>query len=360
MNVERELGGLLGKYQPSFHHKSNMAVPAPIAYTSVVSNKEHVTNDLLKLPNDVVIILDDGQVEANKDLLSVRSDYFARSFNNPKFLESQSKSITMKGCTEAAMKALKNYIYTGEMDLMEFSLPTLLRIMNFSRQILIEDDLYNSIEAYVKDTLNIAKPVSSASHSLTEETERSLKYISEYMGKVTKVTLLECPALVEEFCLENLKEPVMQLLTFFLIIWNMNKSQWKSYLPDFTDSQWTLVDENRNILLSEFQKLSLKTVKDVVNMKYDKNKEVQKLFEGFGLTRIRFSLFVDWYSTNEANCAKMEKKVILASFNYMDFTGEELVTVVGRSGMFSREEVDRMLIEKFRENDEEIDNLLNI
>ena len=95
-------------------------------------------------------------------------------------------------------------------------------------------------------------------------------------------------------------------------------------------------------------------------MKYDKNKEVQKLFEGFGLTRIRFSLFVDWYSANEANCAKMEKKVILASFNYMDFTGEELVTVVGRSGMFSREEVDRMLIEKFRENDEEIDNLLNI
>ena len=115
-----------------------MAVPVPMAYTSIVSNKEHVTNDLLKLPNDVVIILDDGKVEANKNLLSVRSDFFDSSFNNPKFLESQSKSITMKGCTEAAMKALKkNYIYTGEMDFQELSLPTLLRVMNFSRQILI-------------------------------------------------------------------------------------------------------------------------------------------------------------------------------------------------------------------------------
>ena len=94
-------------------------------------------------------------------------------------------------------------------------------------------------------------------------------------------------------------------------------------------------------------------------MKYDKDKEIQNLFEGFGLTRIRFSLFVAWYSANEANCAKMEKKVILASFNYMDFTGEELVTVVGRSGMFSREEVDQMVIEKFKENDEEIEALHN-
>ena len=329
-----------------------MAVPVPIAYTSLVRNKEHVTNDLLKLPNDVVIILDDGQVEANKDLLSVRSDYFARSFNNPKFLESQSKSITMKGCTEAAMKALKNYIYTGEMDLKELSLPTLLRVMNFSRQILIEDDLYNSIEAYVKDTLNIAKPVSSASHSLTEE-------LSEYIGKCPKLTFLECPALVEEFRLDNLMEPVMQVLTIFLMFWNMTKNQLEYYLLDFTDSQWSLVEQNRNIILSEFQKLPLKTVKDVVNMKYDKDKVLRKRFEGSGLTRTRFSLFVAWYSENEGNCSKMEKKVILASFNYMDFTGEELVTVVGRSGMFSREEVDRMVIEKFRQNDEEIDALLN-
>ena len=67
------------------------------------------------------------------------SDFFERSFNNPKFMESQSKSITMKGCTEAAMKAIVDYIYTGDTDLSNYDLATLLRIMNFSQEILIED-----------------------------------------------------------------------------------------------------------------------------------------------------------------------------------------------------------------------------
>ena len=60
----------------------------------------------------------------------------------------------MKGCTEAAMKALVNYIYTGEMDLEDLSLPTLLRVMNFSRQILIEEDLFNGIETFLKIRLD--------------------------------------------------------------------------------------------------------------------------------------------------------------------------------------------------------------
>ena len=114
-----------------------------MAASPVISNKNFVTRDLLKLPNDVVIVLEDGKIEANKDLLSVRSDFFERSFNNPKFIESQSKSITMKGCTVAAMRAIVDYVYTGDMDLRDYTLATLLRIMNYSREILIEDDIFN-------------------------------------------------------------------------------------------------------------------------------------------------------------------------------------------------------------------------
>ena len=62
-----------------------------MAASPVISNKDFVTSDLLKLPKDIVIVLEDGQIEANKDLLSVRSDFFERSFNNPEFIESQSK-----------------------------------------------------------------------------------------------------------------------------------------------------------------------------------------------------------------------------------------------------------------------------
>ena len=40
----------------------------------------------------------------------------------------------------------------------------------------------------------------------------------------------------------------------------------------------------------------------------------------------------------------MEKKEILDSFNCEHFNGEELVTVVGTSGLFSREDVGEMFV----------------
>ena len=43
-----------------------------------------------------------------------------------------------------------------------------------------------------------------------------------------------------------------------------------------------------------------------------------------------------------------EKKEILDSFNCEHFNGEELVIVVGTSGLFSREDVEEMFVERFR------------
>ena len=52
---------------------------------------------------------------------------------------------------------------------------------------------------------------------------------------------------------------------------------------------------------------------------------------------------------NEDNCTVEQKNEILESFNYMDLSGEELVKVVGRSGMLSREEVEEMVIERLKQ-----------
>ena len=43
--------------------------------------------------------------------------------------------------------------YTGDMDLRDFNLATLFRIMNYSREILIEDDLFNRIEEFLRNIL---------------------------------------------------------------------------------------------------------------------------------------------------------------------------------------------------------------
>ena len=84
------------------------------------------------------------------ELLSVRSDFFARAFNNPGFKESQNKSLKMEGCSKDAMEAVKIYLYTGEMDFEQLCLSTLLHILNVSREILIEEELFNCIESYIK------------------------------------------------------------------------------------------------------------------------------------------------------------------------------------------------------------------
>ena len=61
----------------------------------------------------------------------------------------------------------------------------------------------------------------------------------------------------------------------------------------------------------------------------------------------RFRFFQDWYLKNQ-DCKEEEKKIILDSINLDEFTGEELLTVVKKSGLFSEEEIDKKCIEKFR------------
>ena len=118
--------------------------------TYSICNPKYVTTDLLKLPNNVSIVCDDGEVPANMELLAVRSDFFARGFTNPGFIESQEKRLRMAGCSKAAMEAVKAYLYTGEMDFRKLRLDTLLYVMNVSREILIEEELFIGIETFIK------------------------------------------------------------------------------------------------------------------------------------------------------------------------------------------------------------------
>jgi len=303
-----------------------------MAASPVISNKNFVTSDLLKLPKDVVIVLEDGQVEANKDLLSVRSDFFKVSFNSSKFIESQSKSITMKGCTEAAMRAIVDYIYTGDMDLRNHSLATLLRIMNFSREILIEDDLFNRIEAFLTDILTV-----KSSESVYEFLNR-LTVSSIEITHHTPHDLVKCPVLVEEFGLDNLREFVLRFVSASVLL-----------LVNFYYKKAANVHLNQmgEKVKSKFKELPYQIVKNI--LMYDHGAQNLDHLKRIGYTKCRFILFAAWCSVNEDKCTVEEKKEILESFNYMDLTGEELVKVVGRSGMLSTEEVEEMVIEKFRQ-----------
>ena len=63
--------------------------------------------------------------------------------------------------------------------------------------------------------------------------------------------------------------------------------------------------------------------------------------------KLRLQFFKIWYVENK-DCKDEEKKIIRDSFNLDDFTGEELLTVVKESGLFTEKDIDTKCIEKFR------------
>ena len=71
--------------------------------TSIVNRRDGFISDIMKMitsgtSNDVKIVVEDGEILANKDVLSARSDYFATMFSNNsnkeiKIVEGETKGV---------------------------------------------------------------------------------------------------------------------------------------------------------------------------------------------------------------------------------------------------------------------------
>ena len=64
--------------------------------TSKINRGDKFKLDILKMmtngtSNDVKIVLEDGEIQANKDVLFARSDYFATMLGNDMFKEGETK-----------------------------------------------------------------------------------------------------------------------------------------------------------------------------------------------------------------------------------------------------------------------------
>ena len=65
--------------------------------------------------NDVKVVLNDGEIFANKDVLSAGSDYFATMFSNKKtkFIEGETNTVTFSHCSKAIMEKIIQFLFTG-------------------------------------------------------------------------------------------------------------------------------------------------------------------------------------------------------------------------------------------------------
>ena len=117
-----------------------------------VEFKDHdkLKKDLMKMykngsGNDVKIILMDGELDVNKDLLIARSWYFSTMLSN--FVEGQTNTVEMKDVEKAHMDMFLKYLFTGELKLADADLEIHLELMNLSRLLddVVEDVLQNAV-----------------------------------------------------------------------------------------------------------------------------------------------------------------------------------------------------------------------
>ena len=81
----------------------------------VIDDREDALNHVKQvLPDDVKIKVSDGEVWANKALLTTSSDYFSAMLDEEKFLEGQEGVGSLKEYSKEIVSKVINYFYSGE------------------------------------------------------------------------------------------------------------------------------------------------------------------------------------------------------------------------------------------------------
>ena len=79
--------------------------------SSIINSGKKFKSDIMKMmtngtSNDVKIVLEDGEIQANKDVLCARSDFFATMLSNAKFIEGETKHVSFNHCLYETAGAL--------------------------------------------------------------------------------------------------------------------------------------------------------------------------------------------------------------------------------------------------------------
>ena len=117
---------------------------AHLECVNIVNHREEFISNMIRMlsggtSNDIKIVLEDGEIFANKDVLSSQSDYFATMFSNHnvKFIEGETNIVNLNYCSKKIMEKIIKFLFTGEMSLLEMSVSDLVNMVNISRMMLL-------------------------------------------------------------------------------------------------------------------------------------------------------------------------------------------------------------------------------
>ena len=238
--------------------------------------------------NDVTIVLSDGEIKANKDVLCASSDYFATMFGNEAFDECKNGVVPMKDVKKVVMEGLVQFLFIGELNLDNFDVLHLLEMMNLA-QFMFLNNLYQDLEAHIEKNLTIL--VSTA-----------------------KIAF-EGLSMIYRFNLAKLKVQFLPLIPKFL---------------DFGDIENWKTDDPEGVVA--FLHLTSNIMKEIMDIK-----EASQI--------VRFKAFVFWSNSAivRATASMEEQRMILESFDLDQFTSKELIGFVRKTGFYAHEDIDKRL-----------------
>ena len=127
----------------------------------LLKNQPSVCSDLLaslETPEfcDIKIQSADGDVPANKAILSIRSDYFSRMFSPANNFVENSSGRCKLPYSKAVVKKVVTYLYSGEMDVSELDLGQLLDLLELLNLMNFTED-FKQVESYAVNRINMRK-----------------------------------------------------------------------------------------------------------------------------------------------------------------------------------------------------------
>ena len=270
---------------------------------SVVNHRDSFISDILTMitsgtSNDVKFVLKDGEILANRDVLSARCDYFATMFSNSevKFIEGETNTVRFTHCMEKIVK----YFFSGDMKLQDMSLSDLVTMINMTTMMMLVA-LKDDIQRHLLDII----PKSGEDGDALPELVKSLM-------------------LAEQLKLDDIKNALVREL-------------YKSL--EGVDSDCVAKKQISCNLLKEIL-LYGETEENENDDEDDYDPDLRT-----PSTKNLFNAFVLWLSEND--CTDEDKKEITNSFDLLCgcFTAEKLLTDVRKSNLFSIKDIADHVLE---------------
>ncbi len=243
--------------------------------------------------NDIKIQLSDGELYANLDILTARSEYFKMMFDSM-YKEGRSKVVNLSQWSKVTMEKIIKYLFSGAVNFDDLTLPQLLEVSHISDVILL-----TKFKDQLEDFLRFQKIPSSGEDVI---------FLSQLISGLK---------LADQYNLYAIEACIIEELFYSL---------------------WGILQSSRNDSFNNdaFKNLSLKLMKKIVL--YPKPEANERKAS---TTKERFDAFILWLSSNEI--PENDKEEILEGLDFEDFTVEDLLSTVKNSGFYPQKKIDRRL-----------------